>query len=144
MKIAYFDCFCGAGGDMIVASLIDAGADLDALRESLSHLDIPGYSISVERVNRRGFPATKFHVTLDTEEHQPDRNLQDIIAILDTAAFPEPVYHRAVSIFERLANAEAKVHGTSIEKVHFHEVGAVDAIVDVTAAVLTQIGRAHV
>lgn len=121
---------------MIVASLIDAGADLDALRASLSHLGIPGFSIAVEAVSRHGFSATKFHVKLDMEAHQPHRNLQDITTILETASLPKPVYHRAVLVFERLADAEAKVHGTTVEKVHFHEVGSVDAIVDVTAAVL--------
>jgi uncharacterized protein (TIGR00299 family) protein len=142
MKVAYFDCFCGAGGDMIVASLIDAGADLGALRDSLAGLGVEGYSLSAEPVRRHGLAARRFHVNLDREVDQPHRNLQDITALLGAARLPGPVLDRARQVFARLAEAEANVHGTTTDQVHFHEVGAVDAIVDVTAAVsaLHQLG----
>jgi uncharacterized protein (TIGR00299 family) protein len=136
MKIAYFDCLSGAGGDMIVASLIDAGADADALRDKLAALNVGGYSLSVERVNKQGFAAMRYHVELDEPSQQPHRHLKDIIEILDRSAVPMKVKQRATRIFERLAEAEANVHGTTVEKIHFHEVGAVDAIVDVVGAVL--------
>lgn len=135
MNVGYFDCFSGAGGDMIVASLIDAGADADALREGLSSLGVGGYSLSIEKVSKQGFAATRFHVELD-KEPQPHRRLKDIKQIIDASALPVTVKQRSVRVFGRLAEAEAAVHGTTVDEVHFHEVGAVDAIVDVVGAVL--------
>lgn len=136
MRIAYFDCFSGAGGDMIVASLLDAGADAAALREGLAGLGVGGYSISIERVNKQGIAAARFHVALDTTTHQPHRHLKHIVEIIDAAKLPDSVRDRAKRIFTRLAEAESRIHGATIEKVHFHEVGAVDAIVDVVGSVL--------
>lgn len=136
MTIAYFDCFSGAGGDMIVASLVDAGADANALREVLAALNVGGYSLSIERVNKQGFAATRFHVELDGNEKQPHRHLKDIVKILTASKLSKRVKRNAVRVFERLVEAEARVHGTAVEEVHFHEVGAVDAIVDVVGAVL--------
>jgi len=136
MSIAYFDCFCGAGGDMIVASLIDAGASADVLREGLASLGLGGYALSIESVNKQGFAATRFHVELKEHAQQPHRHLKQIVEILENSGLPGSAKTRATRIFERLAEAEAKVHGTTVEKVHFHEVGAVDAIVDVVGAML--------
>ncbi len=136
MTTAYFDCFSGAAGDMIVGALVDAGADTAALRERLAALPVSGYALSFEKVTKQGFAATRFIVDLDKSETQPHRHLKTITAILDESGLPEGVTAKAKAIFTRLAEAEAKVHGTSVEKVHFHEVGAVDAIVDVTACVI--------
>lgn len=136
MSIAYFDCFCGAGGDMIVASLIDAGASADVLREGLGSLGLGGYALSIESVNKQGFAATRFHVELKEHAQQPHRHLKQVVEILENSGLPGSAKTRATRIFERLAQAEAKVHGTTVEKVHFHEVGAVDAIVDVVGAML--------
>lgn len=136
MNLAYFDCFTGAGGDMIVASLIDAGADADELREGLRALDVSGYSLSIKRVNKQGFAATRFVVELDQRAQQPHRHLKHVVEILDQSTLAPSVKERAVCVFERLAEAEAKVHGTTVGKVHFHEVGAIDAMVDVVGAVL--------
>ena len=135
MTVVYFDCFNGAGGDMIVAALIDAGADADALRKGLASLGVGGYSLSIEKVNKQGFAATRFHVELDKQK-QPHRHLGDITTILDAAPLSATVRQKSRQVFQRLATAEAAVHGTTIDKVHFHEVGAVDAIVDVVGAVL--------
>ena len=136
MNIAYFDCFSGAGGDMIVASLIDAGASADVLREHLASLGVGGYSLSIEGVKKQGFAATRFHVELQDRSEQPHRHLEQIVDALDKSMLPAPVKRKAVCIFERLAEAEARAHGIAVEEVHFHEVGAVDAIVDVVGAVL--------
>ncbi len=136
MKTAYFDCFSGAGGDMIVGSLIDAGADPDALRTDLAALGLDGYALFIERVNKQGFAATRFQVELTAQEEQPHRHLKHIVDILQGSRLPDVVKRHARRIFERLAQAEAKVHGSTVEKVHFHEVGAVDAILDITGAVL--------
>jgi len=136
MRIAYFDCFNGAGGDMIVASLLDAGADAAGLRAGLAGLGVGGYSIAIERIDKQGIAATRFHVALDANGKQPHRHLKHIVEIIDAAKLPDRVRDRAMRIFTRLAEAEAGIHGTTVEKVHFHEVGAVDAIVDVVGAAL--------
>ncbi len=136
MSIAYFDCFNGAAGDMIVGSLLNAGVDADKLRGGLSTLGLSGYALSIHRIDKQGFSATRFEVRLDPKVSQPHRHLKDIVTILDRSALPDSVKARGKSVFERLAQAEAKVHGCAVEKVHFHEVGAVDAIVDVVGTVL--------
>ena len=135
MAMVYFDCFSGAGGDMIVAALVDAGADAVALRQGLASLGVGGYSLSIAKVNKQGFAATRFHVELDKQK-QPHRHLGDITTILDAAPLSDAVKEKSHRVFRRLATAEAAVHGTNIDKVHFHEVGAVDAIIDVVGAVL--------
>lgn len=136
MTLAYFDCFSGAAGDMIVASLIHAGADAAELTQRLAGLRIGGYELAANRVQKQGFDAIKFDVTLTDQDSQVHRHLRHIREILDAADLPAIVRDRALAIFTRLAEAEAKVHGTTIEKVHFHEVGAIDAIVDVVGACL--------
>jgi len=134
MSIAYFDCFNGAAGDMIVGALIDAGLDSDELRQTLRALPIDGYSLSIEKVMRKGLAATRFDVKLDATAAQPHRHLRDVRKIIDAARLSNAVRQRAVAVFERLARAEAEVHGITVERVHFHEVGAVDAIVDIVGA----------
>lgn len=134
MNTAYFDCFSGASGDMIVGALLDAGASIEHLRAKLRKLPISGWDVSAEKIKKQGFAATSFRVRCD--ECQPHRHLHHVTDIIRAGEFSERVTGQACRIFERLAEAEAAVHGTSIEKVHFHEVGAVDAIVDVTGACL--------
>lgn len=136
MKIAYFDCFNGAAGDMIVGALIDAGADAEKLRTGLEGLGLTGYTLNVAATRKQGFAATRFEVKLDPHVAQPHRHLADILELLRRADLPLAVRDRAAEVFTRLGQAEAKVHGTGIEKVHFHEVGAVDALLDVVGAVL--------
>jgi len=133
MAVAYFDCFAGAGGDMIVAALIDAGADAVALADALGKLDLPGFDVRCETVHRHGLAGVKFNVDA-TEKDPPHRHLKHILEIIDGAALAPRAADRAKSIFRRLARAEADVHGTDVQKVHFHEVGAADSIVDVVGA----------
>lgn len=133
MTIAYFDCFSGISGDMILGALVDAGLDINALRIELAKLNLRGYAISSERVVRSGLSATKVHVSLDKEE-QPARRLEDIIKIIRISPLSTAVKNMSIEIFERLAEAEAKVHGTTKEHLHFHELGAVDAILDIVGA----------
>jgi uncharacterized protein (TIGR00299 family) protein len=135
-RLAYFDCPSGAAGDMIMAALVDAGAPFDALRDGLRGLDMGGWELVRREVRRGAFRATKIDVDIDAAAHHHHRTLGDILAILQRSRLPAEVAERARRIFERLADAEARVHGTSREQVHFHEVGAVDAIVDVTGGVL--------
>jgi uncharacterized protein (TIGR00299 family) protein len=135
MDTLYFDCFNGAGGDMIVAALLDAGVDAARLEHDLGLLGVEGYRLAIEKIQKQGFAATRFLVNAETDG-QPHRHLRDIRAILDASRLPERVRARATTAFERLANAEARAHGVALEAVHFHEVGAIDAIVDVVAAML--------
>jgi uncharacterized protein (TIGR00299 family) protein len=135
-RVAYFDCPSGAAGDMIMGALVDAGAPLDHLRKGLRGLRLEGWELTARQVMKGPFRATKVEVEIDRSHHHPHRSLADILAILDGSALDGSVQERAARIFRRLAEAEARVHGTSIEAVHFHDVGAVDAIVDVTGGVL--------
>ncbi len=136
MRLAYFDCFSGAAGDMIVGAMLDAGADANALREGLRGLGVGGFSIEVEKTSKQGIAATRFSVGLDPSIKQPHRHLKHVVEIIRNGKLPPRVCDRAVRVFERLAEAEAQVHSTTVEKVHFHEVGAVDATVDVVGACL--------
>lgn len=134
MRIAYFDCFSGASGDMILGACLNAGLDLEELRRELAGLSVSGYDLKAEVVRKQGFAATQFDVQIDATVDKPHRHLKHIREILDGSDLPQLVKNRALAIFMRLAQAEAEVHGTTIEKVHFHEVGAIDAIVDIVGA----------
>src|SRR5262244_3552892 len=136
MRVAYFDCPSGAAGDMIMASLLDAGVPLAALKAGLKELALGGWELQRREVMKGAFRATKIDVEIDRSAHQHQRSLRDILQILEDSGLAPSVKERAGRIFTRLADAEARVHGTSRESVHFHEVGAVDAIVDVTGAVI--------
>ncbi len=134
MRIAYFDCFNGASGDMIVGALLDAGLSIDRLRAALDGLRLSGYAIRAEKVRKQGFAATQFSVDLDAADDHPHRHLSHIRKIIEPAKLPDKTKTMALRVFERLAQAEAQAHGTTVEKVHFHEVGAIDAIVDIVGA----------
>jgi hypothetical protein len=135
MRIAYFDCFSGISGDMTIGALIDAGLRFEDLRAQLALLNVQGYEISVEKVKKRGFGGTKFHVRVgDSEPHH--RGLHDIEAIIRASALDATVQERTLAVFTRLTEAEATVHQSTVDHVHFHEVGAIDAIVDITGAVI--------
>jgi uncharacterized protein (TIGR00299 family) protein len=134
VKILYFDCFAGIAGDMTVAALLDLGVPFEVVREAVESLPLPrsSYSLAVERTSRKGIAATRFVVHV--EEHQPHRHYAGIAAMIEESTLPEGVKDKAQRIFFRLAEAEAKVHGVDIERVHFHEVGAVDSIIDIVGA----------
>ncbi len=145
MALAYFDCFAGSGGDMIVAALLDAGANLDYIAEHLDRLNLTGLELTTETVHRKAMRGQRFMVNQhgrpadaagDEHHHHAHRGLSDILSMIDQAQMPDRAADRARRIFRRLAAAEAKVHGIDVEKVHFHEVGAVDSIVDVLSACL--------
>lgn len=131
MKIAYFDCFSGIAGDMTVGALIDAGADSAVLFAGLESLGT-GARFSAEKVKRKGIAGTKFHV--EHEDQKKHRHLPHIVKMIEAAALPERARVNAIAVFNALGAAEAQVHGVAIEKVHFHEVGAVDSICDIVGA----------
>ena len=158
-EMLYLECCSGISGDMFVAALLDLGADECALREALESLPLSGFQIEIKRVRKAGLDVCDFHVCLDAayenhdhdidylygtgndreacidaHEHHAHRTMQDVIEILDTAKLTVRARDLAVRIFEILGEAEAKAHGTTVNQVHFHEVGAVDSIVDIVAA----------
>lgn len=132
MKTVYFDCFSGISGDMTLGALVDAGCSLDALRSKLRGLQVPGWEISAEKVWKNGMAAT--HVRVKTADTQTHRSLITILGILEKSQLDGQVKERASAIFTRLGEVEAAVHEVPIERIHFHEVGAVDAIVDIVGA----------
>jgi uncharacterized protein (TIGR00299 family) protein len=132
--IAYLDCFSGISGDMLLGALVDAGLAVERLRAELRALPLAGYSIDATKTQRGGLAATKVTVTLE-EAAQPQRRLPDIVSLIELSALPASDKERACAIFRRLAEAEATVHGVEPEAIEFHEVGAVDAIVDIVGAV---------
>ncbi len=129
-QIIYFDCYSGISGDMTLGALLDCGVDLASLQELLKKLNLSGYRLESEKVTRGGIAGTKALVQL--EDNSPvERHLSNILEIIDQSDLPQPVCQNSSAVFRRLAEAEAAVHGIAVEKVHFHEVGALDAIIDI-------------
>src|SRR5579875_2447603 len=132
MKSAYLDAFSGVSGDMMIGALIDAGADAAALEQAGGALGLRGYRIVVGRRDLSGIAAVKFDV--EVSEPQPERHLSEILRMIERAGLPTRAERAAVATFRALADAEAKVHRTTPDEVHFHEVGAVDSIIDIVGA----------
>jgi uncharacterized protein (TIGR00299 family) protein len=133
--LLYVDCFSGISGDMLLGALLDAGLPLATLEAGLAKLDLGGYRLEVHTKQSYGVAGTKLDVLVD-EAAQPERRLRDIVALLDRSALPDRVRANAEAVFRRLAEAEAKIHASSVAEVHFHEVGAVDSIVDIVGGLL--------
>ncbi|MBW8015630.1 MAG: nickel pincer cofactor biosynthesis protein LarC [Planctomycetes bacterium] len=134
MKIAYFDCFAGAGGDMIAACLLDAGCERQFLTDQLDTLGIEGLKIEIEPAMRSGIAGLSFKPVAPDKQHH--RNLSDITKMISESAITDQAKHDAIEIFNILADAEAKIHGKNRDEIHFHEVGAVDSIVDIVSAAI--------
>ncbi|MGI9147014.1 MAG: nickel pincer cofactor biosynthesis protein LarC [Chloroflexota bacterium] len=131
----YFDCFSGAAGDMLLGALVDAGVSQDELRAGLASLPVSGWGLEVEAARQHGLGGTRARVKLHQAD-PPHRGLSEVLRIVRAGELPGPVVERVAQVFERLASVEASIHATSIEEVQFHEVGAIDAIVDVAGVVL--------
>src|ERR1017187_8648870 len=141
MKLLYLDCFAGISGDMFLGALLDLGVSEEVLRTELAKLKLPGYIISTRRVVKQNISATKFDCiesipalhrsAATTHSH---RGYTEIAGMITASGLAENVKRRAVSVFRRLGEAEAKIHGVPLEQIHFHEVGAVDSIVDIVGA----------
>ncbi len=144
MKLAYFDCLSGISGDMTLGALVDLGVPLEVLQRGIDSLGLPRCRLEAREVKRHHFRA--IHVQVHTAEEHHHRHLSQIEQMIRSSGLPEPVQQTALAIFRRLGQAEAKVHGTTLEKVHFHEVGAADSIADIvgTAIGLHQLGVQHV
>jgi uncharacterized protein (TIGR00299 family) protein len=134
MRIAYLDCASGISGDMTLAALIDAGVDLATVQRGIDSLGLPSCRLAVAEAKKKGFRALQL-----TVEHEPEhkhRHLHHIAGMIDQSALSPRQRELATRVFRKLAEAEAKVHGTTIEKVHFHEVGAVDSIADIVGSAI--------
>jgi uncharacterized protein (TIGR00299 family) protein len=144
-RLVYFDCASGASGDMLLGALVDLGLPLDDLRRELGKLGIPGYALESKRVHRSGLHATKVDVVVEQGHahghhhhhgHHEHRGIREILGLIDASGLEPSVKEHASALFRRLAEVEAAMHGVSPEDVHFHEVGAVDSIVDVVGGVI--------
>ncbi len=135
MKIAYFDCFSGISGDMILGALIDAGLSLKRLEEALAPLKLPGYRLSAKTVEKAGVRATKVDVVVD-DRKVPIRDYPQMVSVFRQGRLPRTAETSALQVLERLARAEADVHGKKLSQLHFHELGGVDTLVDIAGAVL--------
>jgi len=140
MKVVYFDCFSGISGDMIIGALLDLGLDFKFLEKELKKLNLKNYKIEARRVMKSGISATKFDVielhANKAKYHQEERNINEINSIINKSKLDKNIRNAIKKIFYKIAAAEAKVHKTSINKVHFHEIGAIDTIIDVAGAVI--------
>src|SRR5437763_9548844 len=134
MKTLYFDCFAGASGDMILGALVAAGLEPRALIDQLQLLGVAGWKIDFETVDRSGISST--YARVQTAHEHVHRHLSDILKIIYQSQLKQGVKERAALIFSRLAEAESRVHNEPVEKIHFHEVGALDAIIDVCGAAI--------
>ncbi len=132
MKVAFFDPFAGAAGDMFLGALVDAGWPAGELEAELRKLPLDTYTMQVEKVTRGPIAATHVHFEIGAEQHH--RNLAAITSIIEASSLAAPVRDRAIAMFRDLAASEARAHGSTIDKVHFHEVGAVDSILDIVGA----------
>lgn len=134
MRICYFDCFAGAAGDMIVAAMLDAGLDFEYLKGQLSALKLDNVDVKVSETKRGGLRAQQFIPVMAEEEHH--RNLDDIRKVIGDSGIGDKAKGTAVAIFARLAQAEGAVHGKEVGDIHFHEVGALDSIMDIVSAAI--------
>ncbi len=133
-RLAYFDCYSGISGDMVLGALVDAGLELSRLQDLLGALPLSGWRLEAHPVNLYGLRGTR--VTVETgSQIGPHHRLQDILTLLDRSVLPETVRKRSAAVFQNLAEAEGAVHGIAPGEVHFHEVGAVDAIIDIVGSV---------
>lgn len=136
MKIAYFDCFAGASGDMLLGALLDSGLSVEALKIELAKLHLTHYDLQHKKVVKKGIGGSQALVIIDQDHHHHHhRHLSDIAEIIENSDLTPSVKTKSIRIFKRLAEAEAKVHQTTVENIHFHEVGAMDAIIDVVGTV---------
>ena len=134
MKIAYFDCFSGISGDMAVGALLDAGLKIETLEKELKKLGLSGYQLEVSKVVKKGISATKFKVKI--KEEGVERRFKDILTILEKSKLDEEIKKKTKKIFFNIAQAESKIHQKDIDRIHFHEIGGLDSIIDITSVVI--------
>ena len=136
MTLAYFDCFSGIAGDMILGAFIDLGMDENFFKKEIKKLNLTGYKIDVKKVKKNNIVASDVYIKVN--EKQPHRTLKDINDLIDASDLDNDVKNLSKKIFYNLAKAESKIHNVSIEKIHFHEVGAVDSIIDIVGSAIAK------
>jgi hypothetical protein len=136
MKILYYDCFAGISGDMNLGALLDLGVDANYLKTELEKLNIEGFHLEIKQDQRRGISGTKADVVIENPDNEKHRHLRHVEEIVNNSSLPEHVKQNSLKIFNLVAEAEAKVHNIPKERVHFHEVGALDSIADIVGAAI--------
>lgn len=136
MKIAYFDCFSGISGDMIIGALIELGLDINFLKKELDKLNLKNYKIKSKKIIKNGITATKFDIIESQKHNHEERNLKEIYDIIDNSKLENETKNTIKKIFLKIATAESKIHNKAIDKIHFHEIGTIDTIVDIAGAVI--------
>ena len=137
-RTAYFDCYSGISGDMILGALVDLGVNIKDIRKALKKIDLTGYKLQAKKVQRNGLSCTQITVVIEKSKHhdsQPHRSFTNIRRLIENSGLPAKVKSNSVEIFKRIAKVEAQIHNTTIEKIHFHEVGGIDSIVDIVGGV---------
>ena len=137
-RVIYFDCFSGISGDMILGALVNLGTDIKKIRNHLKSLNLKGFKLNTRQVKRNGLIGTKINVVLNntSQKSHHARSFNDIKSLIEKSDLPKTVQFNSIAIFLRIGKVEAKVHGTTINKIHFHEVGAIDSIVDIVGGSL--------
>ena len=137
-RVIYFDCFSGISGDMILGSLVDLGVDVKLIRKELKKINLKGYKLTSHQVKRNGIMGTKVYVVIDPsiQKRNQARSFTDIKKLIVKSSLSENVKTDSIEIFRRIGTVEAKIHGTSLDKIHFHEIGAIDSIVDIVGGAI--------
>jgi len=136
MKILYYDCFAGISGDMNIGALLDLGVNPEYLKTELNKLNIDGFHLNIEKTERRGISGTLATVIVENQDNEKHRHLRHVHEIVNNSTLSDDVKETSLKIFQLIAEAEAKVHNIEIQKVHFHEVGALDSIADIVGAAI--------
>lgn len=136
MKTAYFDCFSGISGDMIIGALLDLGLDLNYLKKELEKLNLKNYKIEAKKIVKNGITSTKFDVTENHKHHHEERSLNEINKLIGNSKLDNEIKNLIKKIFLKIGAAESKIHSKPIDKIHFHEIGAIDTIIDVAGTVI--------
>ena len=138
LRAAYFDCYSGISGDMILGAMVDLGVDIKEIRNALKKIDLKGYKLHSKKIQRNGFASTQITVKIENKKHQhspPNRSFSDIRKLIDQSKLSLVVKNNSIEIFKRIAKVEAEIHNTTIQKIHFHEIGSIDSIVDIVGGV---------
>ena len=138
LRAAYFDCYSGISGDMILGAMVDLGVDIKEIRKALKKIDLKGYNLHSKKIQRNGLASTQITVKIENKKHQhspPHRSFSDIRKLIDQSKLPSAVKNNSIEIFKRIAKVEAQIHNTTIQKIHFHEIGGADSIVDIVGGV---------
>ena len=138
LRAAYFDCYSGISGDMILGAMVDLGVNIKEIRNALKKIDLKGYKLHSKKIQRNGLASTQITVKIDNKKHQhslPHRSFSDIRKLINQSTLPSVVKNNSIEIFKRIAKVEAQIHNTTIQKIHFHEIGSIDSIVDIVGGV---------